>query len=105
VNASCLALLEGGCSLRGTFAAVTLLKCGDKIVVDPSKVQEKEIVVEETTAAKVTVVYSNDGSVLHVNVQGRIRGDEMGVCLAKGWEACGEIFEFYKEFVTLNVVL
>jgi ribonuclease PH len=45
-----LALLEGGCSLRGTFAAVMLLKCGDKIVVDPSKVQEKEIVAEETAA-------------------------------------------------------
>lgn len=96
VNAVALALLDGGCSMRSSVGAVTVLMTKDnKFIIDPSIDQQKK-----SQQALMTFVFSTDDTVLFVNVQGLVPEQILKFALQEARKAAEEVFNFYQFILT-----
>ncbi|ODM93934.1 Exosome complex component RRP46 [Orchesella cincta] len=89
VNATVLALLSAGCSLRNVVCAVTLGVSGDSVVVDPCAKQIQDIQKSMGKDAcksngLLTFVLTNSHGfvpqILHVSCKGRVLPSELKTC-------------------------
>lgn len=94
INAACLALLDSGVPMKYTTAAVSCMldKDSDALIVDPSKKQENN------ARAQCTFAFDSiDKNIVSSSTNGQFNVSEYQKCLNVCREACGRIFEFYKE--------
>ncbi len=96
INAATLALAHAGLPIREMVSAVSIGKVDDKIVVD--LIKEEEDYEEGEGATDIPMAFlSRSGKISLLQLDGRIRPEELKEAIKIGKKACKEIYELQKK--------
>ena len=92
INAAALALAHAGVAMKELVSAVSIGKIDDKIVVD--LIKEEEDHEEGEGATDIPMAFTKSGEIALLQLDGRIRQEELKEAIKVGKKACKEIYEF-----------
>ncbi len=94
INAASLALASAGISMKEIVSAISIGKIDDKIVVDVTK--EEEDYKEGEGSTDIPMAFTKSGKLCLLQLDGKIRVDELKKAIKIGREACKEVYNVQK---------
>lgn len=95
INAAVLALASAGVSMKELVSSVSIGKIDDKIVVD--LIKEEEDHEEGEGATDIPMAFTKSGKISLLQLDGKIRPEELQEAIKVGKKACKEIYELQKK--------
>ncbi|MCX6748832.1 MAG: exosome complex exonuclease Rrp41 [Candidatus Pacearchaeota archaeon] len=95
INAASMALASAGISMKELVSAVSIGKIDDKIVVD--LIKEEEDYEDGEGATDMPMAFTKSGEITLLQLDGRIRPEELKEAVKIGKKACKEIYELQKK--------
>jgi len=98
INAASLALAHAGIPMVDLVGAVSVGKIGDSIVIDLTKEEEDYEEDGEKSATDIPMAFTlRDGKISLLQLDGKIKPEELKKALEAGKKACQEIYEIQKK--------
>ncbi len=95
INAAALALAHAGIPMRDMVSSVAVGKLDKTVVVDLDKAEEDFEEGEGPTDIPISMTHS--GEITHLQLDGKINGEQMKEAIEMAKKACGEIYEIQKK--------
>ncbi|MEK6820172.1 MAG: exosome complex exonuclease Rrp41 [Nanoarchaeota archaeon] len=95
INAAAMALANAGVSMKELVSSVSIGKIDRKKVVDLSK--EEEDYEEGEGATDIPLGFTKSGDICLMQLDGKIRAEELKEVIRTGKKACKEIYEIQKK--------
>ncbi len=95
INAASMALASAGITMKELVSAVSIGKIDDKIVVD--LIKEEEDYEEGEGATDMPMAFTKSGDITLLQLDGKIRPEELKEAVKVGKKACKEIYELQKK--------
>ena len=95
INAAAMALAHAGIPMRDMVSSVAVGKLDKNIVVDLTK--EEEDFEEGEGATDIPMTFTSSGELTHIQLDGKIKSDQLKEAFKMGREACKGIYEIQKK--------
>ena len=95
INAATLALASAGVSMKELVSSVSIGKIDDKIVVD--LIKEEEDCEEGEGATDIPMAFTKSGKICLLQLDGKIRPEELKEAIKAGKKACKEVYNVQKK--------
>ncbi len=96
INAASLALAHAGVPMKELVASVSIGKLDKTLVVDVDKNEEDYEEGEGATDIAMSFL-ANSGKLTHIQLDGKITGEELNEAIKLGWETCKKIKKVQEE--------
>jgi len=100
INAAALALAHAGVSMKEMVSAVSIGKIDDKIVVD--LIKDEEDYEDGEGATDIPLAFTKSGKISLMQLDGKIRPEELKEAVKIGKQACKKIYELQKKILKEN---
>lgn len=95
INAASMALADAGVSMKDMVSSIAIGKLDKEIVVDVDKAEEDFEEGEGSTDIPISMTHS--GEITHIQLDGKIRKEELKKAIEMARKACDEIYEIQKQ--------
>lgn len=102
INAAALALAHAGIPMKELVTSVSVGKIDDKIVIDLSK-EEEDYEEGEGATDIATAFLSKSGEVALLQLDGKIKGEDLKKAIEAAREACEKIYELQEKILKESI--
>lgn len=95
INAAALALAHAGVPMKDLVSSVSIGKLDKQLVVDVNKHEEDW--KEGEGATDIPMTFTGKGELTHIQLDGKISGNQLKEAIKLGKEACKKIYEVQKK--------
>jgi exosome complex component RRP41 len=103
INAAAIALAHAGIPMKDMVSSVAVGKLDKTIVVDLDKAEEDFEEGEGPTDIPISMTHS--GEITHLQLDGKINGEQLKEAIEMGKKACDKIYEVQKEALKNSINL